>query len=216
VPQCTMRVIVIGATGNLGTEVVREALAAGHDVTALARNTPTIAITDDSLRVMRGDAKDPTSLQRAIVDQDAVISCLGTKDRKDSTLRSEGIRNTIAAMRKHGVNRLIVFSAFGVGDSAVQLKRNSFFFGRIIQPLLLKAPFEDMAKMEEEVRASGLDWTIVRPSALTKKPATGAVKAVLGDDETVGASIPYADVASFMVEQLASDRYVGKAPAIST
>jgi uncharacterized protein YbjT (DUF2867 family) len=211
-----MRVLVIGATGNLGTEVVRQALEAGHDVTGLARNPSAIAIEHDSLRVTSGDVKDAASLEQAIADQDAVISCLGTKDRKDSTLRSDGARSTIAAMREHGVKRLIVFSAFGVGDSAAQLKRKSFLFGRIIQPLLLKAPFEDMAKMEEEVRASGLDWTIVRPSALTKKAATGAVKAAVEDGETVGGSIPYADVASFMVEQLASDRYVGKAPAIST
>src|SRR5205823_4185926 len=135
-----MRVLVIGATGNLGSEVVRQALAAGHDVTALARNPSAIALEHDSLRVTSGDARDAGSLERAVADQDAVISCLGTNDLKDSTLRSEGARNAIAAMRKHGVRRLIVFSAFGVGDSAPQLKRNSFIFGRVIQPLLLRRP----------------------------------------------------------------------------
>lgn len=211
-----MRVLVIGATGNLGGEVVRKALAAGHRVTALARNPDAVSIASESLTVTSGDVRDPESVVRAVEGHDAVVSCVGSKDRKDSTLRSEGARNTIAAMRRHGVRRLIVFSAFGAGDSAEQLKRASFVFGRIVQPLLLKAPFEDMTKMEEAVKMSGLDWTIVRPSALTKKDATGAVKVVVGDEGPVGASIPYGDVASFMVEQLESDRYVGMAPAIST
>jgi uncharacterized protein YbjT (DUF2867 family) len=113
------------------------------------------------------------------------------------------------------VRRLVVFSAFGAGDSLPALKKQSFVFGRIIMPLLLKGPFEDMGHMEDEVRASGLDWTIVRPSALTKKPAVDAVKVVVGENGKVGSSIPYANVAGFMVEQLGSDQYVGQAPAIS-
>jgi uncharacterized protein YbjT (DUF2867 family) len=210
-----MKVLVIGATGNLGGEVMRQALAAGHEVTALARNPAAIETEGDSLRVTHGDVRDPDSVERAVEGQDAVISCVGTKDRKDAVLRTEGIRNTIAAMGEHGVRRLIVFSAFGAGESAEGLKRSSFVFGRIIQPLLLKAPFEDMTRMEAAVRASGLDWTIVRPTALTKKGATGAVKVVIGNEGKPGGSISYADVAGFMVEQLGSDRYVGMAPAIS-
>ncbi|HEX4186663.1 MAG TPA: SDR family oxidoreductase [Solirubrobacteraceae bacterium] len=210
-----MKVLVIGATGNLGGEVVRTALAAGHAVTALARDPSAIAIEDPNLQLTRGDVRDPASLQQATEAQDAVISCLGTKDRTEGTLRTDGARNTIAAMRLNGVRRLIVFSAFGAGDSREHLKRDAPIFGRLVVPLLLKAAFEDMGRMEDEVRASGLDWTIVRPSALTKKHATGAVNAVVDESAKVGANIPYADVAGFMVEQLASDRFLGMAPAIS-
>jgi uncharacterized protein YbjT (DUF2867 family) len=210
-----VKVLVIGATGNLGREVVSAALDAGHAVTALVRRPEAITVRSDSLQVVQGDARDSASLDRAVAGHDAVVSCLGTADRRDSTLRTEGVRNTIAAMRAHGVRRLIVFSAFGAGDSAPDLRRASFMFGRVIQPLLLKAPFADMTSMEDDVRASGLDWTIVRPTALTKKPATHAVTAVVDGADGLGGSIPYADVAQFMVDQLTTDRYVGKAPAIS-
>jgi len=210
-----MKVLVIGGTGNLGREVVTQALASGHLVTALARNPNATGLEHDSLRLARGDVRDSPSVQRAVAGQEAVISCLGSKDRKDRTLRTDAALNTIAAMRRHNVARLIVFSAFGVGDSSEQLKRNAPFFGRIILPLLLRAPFADMAHMEAEVRASDLAWTIVRPCALTRKPATGTVTVALDDATKLGGTIPYADVAAFMVEQLTSDLYVGKAPAIS-
>jgi uncharacterized protein YbjT (DUF2867 family) len=210
-----MRVLVIGATGNVGGHAVRRALEEGHDVTALARNPAAFEQRHERLAVRQGDVLDPASLGEAVAGQDAVLSCLGTSDRKATTLRTEGARNTIAAMRERGVRRLIVFSAFGAGDSLPALKRQSFMFGRIIMPLLLKGPFGDMGHMEDEVRASGLDWTIVRPSALTKKPPVAEVKVVLGDDGKVGSSIPYANVAGFMVDQLVRDRYVGQAPAIS-
>ena len=206
----------MGATGNLGSQVVLRALEAGHAVTALARNPAAISVRHESLRVAQGDARDLDSLSAAVEGQEAVISCLGTKDRKDRTLRTEGARNAIQAMRAHGVSRLIVFSAFGAGDSLPHLKRSAPFFGRIILPLLLKTPFEDMGRMEEVVRASDVDWTIVRPTALSKKPGTGAVKVVLDDTEDPGGGIPYADVAAFMVEQLTSDAYIGKAPAVSS
>ena len=210
-----MNVLVIGGTGNLGREVVTRALAHGHVVTALARD-PRAITEHESLHLARADVRDAGSLAAAIAGQEAVISCLGSKNRKERTLRTEAARNTIAAMRQHGVPRLIVFSAFGVGDSREHLKRIAPVFGRIIQPLLLKAPFEDMADMEREVRASGLAWTIVRPSALTKKPPTGTLTVALDDTTKLGGTIPYADVAAFMVQQLTSDRYIGEAPAISS
>jgi putative NADH-flavin reductase len=211
-----LKVLVIGATGNLGSQVVARALEAGHAVTALARDAAKIRMEHESLRVAQGDARNLDSLGPAVDGQEAVISCLGTSNIRDRTLRTEGARNTILAMREHGVSRLVVFSAFGAGESLPHLKRSAPFFGRIIVPFLLKASFEDMGRMEEEVSASGLDWTIVRPTALTKKPGTGNVKVVLDETENPGGGIPYADVANFMVEQLTSDAYLHKAPAISS
>ena len=169
-----MRVMVVGATGRLGRHVVERALERGHEVTAFARNPAAVELEQDRLRTAKGDVLDAASLEAAAAGQDAVISCLGTREWRRVTLRAEGVRNIISAMKAHGVRRLVVFSAFGVGDSREQLRRASFLFGRIIFPLLLKDSFEDMARMEEAVRESGLEWVIVRPTALTEKPARHA------------------------------------------
>ena len=206
-----MEVLVIGSTGRLGSQVVNRALEAGHSVAALARNPAAVPDGRERLRVIQGDALDGESVKRAVSGCDAVVSCLGTKDRKEGTLRTEGVKNVVAAMDSTGARRLIVFSAFGVGDSRGQLP---FMFGRVIMPLLLKASFGDMERMEEVVRASSLDWVLVRPTALTEKPAKGGVKVAQSPSEKVGSAIPIADVAGFMVEQLTSDAYVGKAPVI--
>jgi uncharacterized protein YbjT (DUF2867 family) len=118
-------------------------------------------------------------------------------------------------MSSAGARRLIVFSAFGVGDSREQLKRTTFMFGRIILPLLLSRQFEDMKRMEDVVRASDLDWVIARPTELTEKPATNAVK-VADPSQKAGSAIPIADVAQFMVDSLTSDEYLGSSPVICT
>jgi putative NADH-flavin reductase len=209
-----MRLLVIGSTGRLGSEVVRQALDAGHHVTAFARNPAAVPASGERLRVAQGDVLDQGSIERALAGQDAVISCLGTRDRKQQGLRTEGTRRLLAAMSSAPARRLVVFSAFGVGDSREQLTRTAFFFGRVILPLLLARQFEDMAAMEELVRESALDWVIVRPTALTSKPATGAVKVAAEGDGKAGSSIPIADVAAFMLESATSGSHVGRSPVI--
>jgi uncharacterized protein YbjT (DUF2867 family) len=211
-----MRLLVIGATGRLGSEVVRQALAAGHHVTAFARNPAAVRERGERLDVVQGDVLDQRSIERALDGHDAVVSCLGTRDRRQRDLREAGTRQLVAAMEARGVGRLVAFSAFGVGDSRAQLTRTTFFFSRVILPLLLARQFEDMAAMEALVRDSGLEWVIVRPSALTTKPATGDVKVFLDGHGKVGSSIPIADVAAFMLECAASPAYLGAAPVISS
>jgi len=156
----------------------------------------------------------PSSLERAVAGQDAVVSCLGTRDRRQRMLRSEGTANLVAALRAKSAPRLVVFSAFGVGDSRPLLRRTTFLFSRVILPLVLSGQFEDMAAMEALVRDSGLKWVIVRPSALTGKPATGAVKVADPGAAKGGSSIPIADVAAFMVSCVTSDAHIGTAPVI--
>lgn len=207
-----MRLLVIGSTGRLGSQVVRLALDTGHDVTGFARN-PAVAIDDPRLRRVQGDVRDQRSLERALTGQDAVISCLGTRDRKQQGLRTEGMRHLLGAMATGPSRRLVVFSAFGAGDSLPLLQRTTVFFSRIILPLFLARQFEDMTRMEELVRDSAQEWVIVRPSALTEKPGTGAPKVADGHGK-VGSSIPIADVAAFMLEcALRGDR-AGTAPVI--
>lgn len=209
-----MKVLVIGSTGRLGSRVVNAALAAGHEVTALARDPSAIDVAGrEGLRVVRGDVLDVASLEAALEGQDAAVSCLGPRKRSEKSLRTEGMRNIIAAADAAGVRRLVALSAFGVGDSLAHLRRTTFVFSRIILPVFLKAQFEDMARMEDLVRETELESVIVRPSALTDKPATRAVK-VAAETEKAGSAIPFADVADFMVQCLEGDRYVGSAPVI--
>ncbi len=210
-----MRLLVIGSTGRLGSQVVTRALQAGHDVTALARNPQAVqGAGRERLRVAQGDVLDEASLERGMSGQDAVISCLGTRDRKQTSLRTDGMQKIVAAMVDAGVRRLVAFSAFGVGDSREQLKRTTFMFGRVILPLFLSRQFEDMDRMESVIRRSDLEWVIVRPSALTDKPATHDVKVAPVRGGKAGSAIPIADVAQFMVDSLTSDEYLRESPVI--
>ncbi len=210
-----MRLLVIGATGRLGSEVVRQALAADHHVTAFARNPDAVSERGERLAVVQGDVLDRASIEHALDGHDAVVSCLGTRDRRQRGLRETGMRELVAAMSARGVRRLVAFSAFGVGDSRAQLTRTTFFFSRVILPLLLARQFDDMEAMEAVVRRSGLEWVIVRPSALTTGPPTGDVKVFLDGGGKVGSSIPIADVAAFMLDGATSTTHLGTAPVIS-
>ncbi len=208
-----MKVLIVGATGSIGRHGVRYALAAGHDVTALARDPARVVQQDDRLRVATGDVYDRESLLRATAGQDAVVSFLGTTKLRETTLRRDGNRNLVDAMRTQGVKRLVVMSALGVGDSKAEARRFSLFFMWVILPLLLRGHFRDMELMEEIVRASGLEWVIVRPASLIDEVVGEPALAVL-DGTRRGKSVSKAALAAFMVAQLTDDTYVGKTPSL--
>src|SRR5438445_1216018 len=122
-----MNVLVVGAAGGVGLHVVKAALDAGHKVTAFARRPEKVTAGSDRLKVVQGDALDHAALEAACKGKDAVLSALGSNERS-STVRSEGTRNLIDAMKKAGARRLAVLSAGGVGDSLEQAKKSSFIF----------------------------------------------------------------------------------------
>src|SRR5215212_10198888 len=109
-----VKVLIIGATGQI---LMREALAQGHEVTALARDPSTVASEDPRLRVLQGNALDVSSVEAAVAGQDAVLSALGTRSVRPTTLFSESTQNLISAMNKHGVRRLVCITGVGAGDS---------------------------------------------------------------------------------------------------
>ena len=201
-----MKVLVIGATGGVGRQIVRDALADGHRVTAFVRSPDKLGVEDQQLTVVQGDVLDAEAVDRVVRGQDAVLSALGGASSA-SKVRSEGTVNVVAAMKRHGVRRIAVVSAIGVGDSLDQARRSSFVFGRIILPMMLRKTFADMARMEELLRDSQLDWSIVRPTGLTDDPAADRIVAS-GNDVKVGSRIPRADVARFMVGSVADTAYV--------
>ena len=206
-----MKVLIIGATGATGKILMREALAQGHEVTALARNPSAVASEDHRLRVVEGNALDASSLEAAVAGQEAVLSALGTRSARPTTLFSESTHNLIGAMDKHGVRRLVCITGVGVGDSKGHV---GFLYDRIIRPFVVKNIYEDKERQEEEIKQSDLDWVIVRPAQLTDEPAKGEYGVYLKGSYTVK-TISRADVAAFMLAQLTDDTYVHKTPVIS-
>ncbi|SNT33151.1 Putative NADH-flavin reductase [Granulicella rosea] len=203
-----MRLLVFGATGKTGGLVVDAALAKGHEVTVLVRDPA--KFTKPGVRVVAGDATRSADVQAAMRGQQAVVEAIGgTTPYKATTLESTSVRNIVSAMQTEGVRRLIVVSMMGLGDSRAQAP---FWYRFLLMTTFLRGSTPDKANMEAIVRASGLNYTIARPPILKDEPATGDVK-VLAPGVT-GHSINRADLANFLVDQIESERYVGRAVTV--
>ncbi len=208
-----MKVIVFGATGTVGRLAVKDILAAGHQVTAFARNPQKLLSGTPGLTLAAGDAMDPNDVAASIEGHDAVVVALGSGMSRKSKIRSEGTLNVIRGMQKHGVRRLIVQSTLGAHESWSNL---NFFWKRIMFGALLRPVFKDHELQETIVAASGLDWTIVRPGSFTDEPAKGGYKEDFAPTERrLSLKIPRADIAAFLSRQLTEAKYFGRAVAIS-
>ena len=208
-----MKVIVFGATGSIGKLAVIRMLQQGHQVSAFSRNPEKLGIDDASLTLLSGDASDPRAVSDAVAGHDAVVITIGAGMSRSSKIRSESTLNVIRAMQATGVRRLICQSTLGANDSRGNL---NFYWKRIMFGLLLRPVYLDHELQEQLVQASGLDWTIVRPSAFTDKPATGTFKeAFSGSERTLKLTIPRADIANFIARQLADATYMKRAVGIS-
>ncbi len=206
-----MKVVVFGATGSVGREAVKQALEQGHTVTAFARDPAKFDNKREDLRVVQGDVLDLSSVEKAVQGQDAVICVLGAG--RKGNVRSAGTRNIISAMEKTGVRRLVCQSTIGVGDSRGNL---NFWWKYIMFGLLLRPAYADHVRQEELVKASNLDWTIVRPAAFTEGERTGEYRhGFSADDKAATLKISRADVADFLLKQLVDDTYLRKTPALS-
>jgi len=210
-----MRILVIGATGGTGREVVRQALAKGYQVNALARSAADAAPLLPGADIIEGDARDEGAVAKALFGCEGVISALGTKmaPLHKETLLSEGTRILINEMQKQGVRRLVCVTGIGAGDSR---GHGGFLYDHIAQPLLLKSTYEDKDRQEDEVRKSGLDWTIVRPTALTDGRATENIRVVTDLTDFHGGSIARADVADFLIAEFETRRWAGGSPVITS
>ena len=201
-----MKVLVIGATGLTGRHIVAQLLARGDEVTAFARKPEAIAERHPKLRVAQGEARDATSIERAVAGQDAVVSAFGARSMKKDDLQETLMRNLVAAMKKQGVRRLVNCSTMGVGASRAEMP---FFYRSILIPLLFKHLFADKERGERLLLASGLDFVNVLPGRLNDKPARGGVKAALSS-KGMKLQMNRADLADFMVRQLDGAEWLGK------
>ena len=211
-----MKLLIIGATGATGRELVNQAITQGHEVTALVRDAAKAAFAPP-VKMAVGDVLDAGSLKNALAGQEAVICSLGSTASgpfKEMTLLSEGTRNLIAAMQAIGVNRLVCITAVGAGDS---LGHGPWYYNWLIQPLMLRGVYHDKTRQEGIVRSSGFDWTLVRPAILTNGPAKGggAVRAFTQLAGIRVGTISRADVAAFCLRELANGRYRRQAPVIT-
>ena len=208
-----MKVIAFGATGSVGKLAIEKLLADGHAVTAFARSPGKLGIAHPALTLRAGDALSADEVAAAVEGHEAVIITLGAGMSRKSRIRSQGTLNVIRGMQQHGVRRLICQSTLGTQESWANL---NFFWKRIMFGALLRPVFRDHELQEQLVNASGLDWTIVRPSAFADGPAAGAFKEGFGPQERgLSLKISRSDIAAFLASQLHDLRYARRAVAIS-
>ena len=207
-----MKVLVLGATGGTGREIVRQAIARGHEVVALVRQRQG-AVGLDGAVLVQGDARDASAVDRALEGCSGVISSIGTpvSPFAEVTLLSTATRSLVAAMTMRKVRRLVCITGLGAGDSR---GHGGFVFNKLVMPLLLRKVYEDKDRQEEIVRNSGLDWVLVRPMVLDDTLVSGAVVATTDLSNIQGGSIARIDVARFVVDQLTNDQWLGQAPLI--
>jgi putative NADH-flavin reductase len=195
------KIIVFGATGGTGKLVVSQALQAGYKVTIVVRNPNAFDIQHQNLDILKGDVFQSNSFEKAVVGQDVVVSCLGTQQREPTTVYSDGIRNISKAMQKAGIKRLICLSA---GAVIVPPKSNfvmKFVIKNILQKVF-KNLYSDMLVMEEMLKNSDLNWTIIRAPRLKNSKHTGQYRTAINEHLTRPSSISRADLADYIVTHL--------------
>lgn len=211
-----MKLTIFAATGGIGRQLLEQAVAAGHDVTAVVRNPDKLsAQVSAQVRVVTADlaAPDPAALESAVEGADAVLSGLGPRSISETGIASRGTQAIVRAMQATGVRRIVVVSAAPIGTvpSPGRPKPpkhdpgDGFLMRSLLAPLTkatLRKPYADLAQMEDALRDSGLDWTVVRPPRLTDKPLTGAYRTAYGQNLRRGLLVSRADVAHLMLGAL--------------
>ena len=200
-------ILVVGASGGTGQAVVEALLEDGHRVTAFSRHAESMDLDSNRVTLLNGDATNPEDVERAVTGHDAVVVTLGITENPlrvrlfgaaatANDVRSAGTRNVIAAMRKHGVRRLVVQSSYGVGETRGNLR----WIDRAFFSLLLKPQIADTEMQELEVKKSGVDWVLAQPVHLT-------------DDER--AEMPFAstegDIREWRISRKAVARFLARA-----
>lgn len=207
------RVLIVGATGGTGRQLVGQALERGYAVTALVRNPSKLQLEHPQLSIIQGDVLDYISVEKAMRGQEAVLCALGHKRFFYPTfILSEGTRNLLRAMEAQGVRRLVCESSLGIGNS---VGRMGLYYTLLIIPIILPFYFWDKTRQERIIAASRVEWVIVRPGALTNRKKRGSYR----QGNQVGSflwtvRISREDVADFMLSQLADNKNLGTAPGV--
>ena len=205
-----MKIIVFGATGGVGKNVVTQALQNGMKVTAFVRTPSKLDINHENLTIKQGDAFNQEEVSAAIAGQDAVISCLGSNQgMKKSTEIQEMTKNIVNGMKEQKVDRIIYTASAGIHKEIPGLS------GKAVM-LMLKNPLKDHRAAVDYIQANGLNYTIVRPMGLTDQPFTGKYRESAASVPDKSRTIPRADVAHFIVKALEDTKYDGTSIGLAT
>lgn len=211
---CSMKYIVVfGSTGRVGLQVVKQALAAGHTVTAFLRNIRHYPILHENLRFFTGDSLDAEAVRKAVMGQDAVISALGIRDfsQKPYTLLSESMSNILTAMKRYEVQRVLAVAGRGI----LQADANSQLFEQPDFPSQFVEISHEHNRVYAQLKASGCAWTLVCPPYIPEGERTGTYN-VSADVAPAGQpQIFTGDVADFLVRELDENHFVGKRVGIA-
>jgi putative NADH-flavin reductase len=209
------RLVIFGASGGTGRMLVERALAADHRVTAVVRDPARLPLRHDRLSTVQADVMDTGAVADAIAGSDAVLSALGASSRTSPPLCRPAVANMVRAMRHGGPARLIVVSAAPVQRDG---RGERLLYRAAAKPVLravFRRTYADLAAMEREVRASGLDWTVFRPPQLTDAPATGRYRTALDASVPGGYRISRADLAAEMIRSIEARPTYGRTIGIA-
>jgi putative NADH-flavin reductase len=226
-----MKLTIFAATGGIGQQILAQAAAAGHDVTAVVRDPRKLAQSAwDAVRVVEADLGTAGSarIESAVSGADAVLSGLGARSFADADagITWRGTRAIVEAMTAADVRRIVAVSAAPIGTVPSPDRPNppkhdpgdGFFMRHLFAPFARTAfrrQYADVVRMEDVLRDSGLDWTAVRPPKLTNKPLTGAYRTAIGRNIPGGWSISRADVAQCMLRVLEQPETIRQAVGLA-
>jgi putative NADH-flavin reductase len=221
-----MKLTIVAATGGIGRQIFDQAVAAGHDVTAVVRNPAKLPASP--ARIVTADlaAADPVALESAVEGADAVLSGLGPRSTAEAGVAARGTQAVVAAMTATGTSRIVVVSAAPIGTVPSPGRPNpprhdpgdGFLMRHLLGPLVkaaLRTHYADLALMEDVLRDSGLAWTVIRPPRLTDGPVTGTYRIAYGRNLRRGIRVSRADVAQFMLRVLDQPETVKQAIGIA-
>lgn len=207
-----MNLTIFGAGGRAGRELLRQALAAGHAATAFSRSAAGLGVEHPALRVVEGDVRDAEAVGRAVEGAQAVLSVLGPVRNAPDYAVSQGMQQLLAAMGRQGVRRLVASSGAGVGMEKDQPRA----FHRVMEFLvrnLSRYVYEDMVRTVAAIRASDLDWTVVRVPMLVDGPPLPVKEGYVGMG--TGPRLTRGSLAAFMLARAGDLSYRHDLPVIS-
>ncbi len=209
-----MKIAIFGATGKVGRHLVDQALERGDRVTAFVRDPSKLTTQrHERLKVVQGNVQNPKDVEQAVIGTDAVLSALGQTKTSSKDVLTEGIKNIVAAMNKHGVHRLVSLTGAGVRDPKDEPKLVDRIIGSLLK-ILQRDLLEDAVGAARVIQESDLDWVIVRAPVLNEGEKKGEYRVGYVGKES-GTRLSRADLAGFMLEQTTDDTYLHQAPMVS-
>lgn len=208
------QIVVLGANGGIGNQAVVQALAAGHQVTAILRTPSNLTIQHPNLNIIQGDVMQARSLDEHLRGKDVIVSAIGKNSVKKTTLYSQGAKNLIEAMERTGIKCAFFISASGLDVNPTHTLLVRLATKYILQ-VILRNMYADQRVMENIIKKSYIDWTIVRPPKLLDKPQTGTYRISTNSFLNNGLSISRADVAHFIIHNLNNEAIINKTVEIA-